>query len=88
MSDKTKIILIQSEESIALSAYRDVITFGVLCAAAFFLNVVTPPSGWLNFALVIMFFLWLHGRSSRHVMTPEQAHEHLEHLAKENPDAN
>lgn len=73
-------IYVQSEESIALSAYRDAITFGAICGSAWFLNTQMPPSGWLNAALAAAWFLWMLGRSKRHIMTPEQCREHLDAL--------
>ena len=84
MSAGTKeFVLIQSTESIALSAYRDAVTFGALCGSAWFLNTQMPPSGWLNATLGVAWFLWVLGRSKRHIMTPAQAREHLAALAKE-----
>lgn len=72
MADKAEYIWIEGTESIALSAYRDAITFGSLCATAYFLNVMMPPSGWLNAALAICWFLWIFGKSKKRIMTPDQ----------------
>lgn len=84
MADKpAKFILVQATEGVALSAYRDAISFGAICASAWFLNTQMPPSEWLNAALAFAWFFWMVGRSQRLIMTPEQAREHLETLANQ-----
>lgn len=78
MADAPKVIYINGSESVWLSACRDTVTFGALCATAWFLNTQMPPSGWINAVLAISWFLWILGRSTRLVMTPDQVRELLD----------
>lgn len=58
------VILIDNRESVALSWARDAVSFGGLFACAYGLNVLMPPSGWLNAALGISWILWLAGKAT------------------------
>lgn len=74
MSDK-KVIMVRGNEPLLISWARGAVTFGGLIGTALALNLLMPPSGWLNFALSVVWILWLIGRSARHKseMTPSAA---------------
>lgn len=68
MTDAPKrhlVTIIDARETIAKSAFRDGVSFGGLIATAYALNVLMPPSGWLNAALGISWILWLLGKASK-----------------------
>jgi hypothetical protein len=87
MSDKAEmVVIIDGRESLITSAGRDLVTFGGLVVTAWVLNTQMPPSGWLNAALAISWFLWLAGKSASHTkrMTVDQAITHLKSLPSSN----
>lgn len=69
----SRVILIQPKEPLWLSVARDAVSFGGLCGTAYFLNVVVPPSGWLNAALAACWLLWLMGKHMTEKITPAEA---------------
>ncbi len=82
MTSKTEtIVIIDGRESVAASWARDAVSFGGLIGTAYVLNVLMPPSGWLNAALAVCWFLWLLGKAANAVskvrLTPEQARDKI-----------
>jgi hypothetical protein len=76
VSDKPETIFIYDErESVWLSWLRDAFSFGCLLGTALALNILMPPSGWLNAAIAICWFLWLVEKGLRRRMrkTPAEA---------------
>ncbi len=80
MTSKTEtIVIIDGRESVVASWARDAVTFGGLVGTAYALNVLMPPSGWLNAALAVCWMLWMFGKAANSVsklrLTPEQARD-------------
>ena len=75
-----KVVFIKRNEPVLVSWARDVVSFGGLICTALTLNVLMPPSGWLNAVLAISWFLWLLGKATAQkiTMTPDEARAWLD----------
>lgn len=74
------VIVVDGREGVITSWARDTFSFGGLVGSAIALNVLMPPSGWINAALAIAWILWMAGKgaSRRMRMTPDEARKWLD----------
>lgn len=74
------LFVVDARESVWLSWARDTYSFGAIAAAAWFANTQMPASGWINFAIAVVWVLWMFGKATNLAAkkTPGEARQWLD----------